>query len=679
MNTQNPLLNEFQTKDQSVPFNEIQAGHFLPAIQVALEKAKANLEQIRSATTEPTFDNTILALETSAETLESISNIYSNLFSAEADEELQALAKEISPIMAAFMSDITLDEKIFSRIQTLFNQKNSLLLNAEQLKLLEKYYKDFVRNGALLNAEQKTILRKMDQDLSTLGPQFAENSLKATNAFELWLDKKEDLAGLPEGAIEAAAIAAKDRGRDNQWLFTLHAPSLLPFLQYSEIRELREKLWKASSSKAFGGQFDNQELIKKIVGLRHERAKLLGFNSHAEFVLADRMAEKPESVFKFLEELLVPSLKAAKADIEELKELKKRLSGNNDLQPWDISFYSEKLKEEKFKLNEEELRPYFKIENVIEGLFTYAQKLYDLQFKEITDISVYHKDVKTYEVTESTTGKYIGLLYMDFFPRKTKKSGGWMTAYREQGLTRGQVRRPHISIVCNFTKPTDTKPSLLTYDEVTTLFHEFGHSLHGLLSDCTYRSIAGTNVMWDFVELPSQIAENWAGEQEGLALFAKHYQTNEPIPMDLVQKIKDSQKFQAGYSSLRQISFGLLDMTWHSVNPNDIHSVDEFEKMAIQKTQLLPRIDGTNFSCGFGHIFAGGYSAGYYSYKWAEVLDADAFEYFKEKGIFNKEVATAFKQNILSQGASDHPMNLYKKFRGREPDPKALLRRSGLL
>lgn len=680
MSTQklNPFLKEYNTQDQAVPFNEIEVSHFLPAIDIALAGAKSNLELIRDNKQAPTFDNTILALETAGELLESITNTYFNLFSAEANDELQALAKDISPKLAAYSSDITLDEKLFVRIKAIYDNKDSFNLNQEAFKLLEKYYKDFSRNGALLNPKQKETLREIDQQLSTLGPQFSENSLKATNAFELWIDKKEDLAGLPEGAIEAAALSAQERGHDHKWLFTLHAPSLMPFMQYSEKRELREKLWRASSSKAFGGEFDNQDIVKKIIALRHERAQLLGFKNHAEFVLADRMAESPQKVNQFLENLYEPSLKSARHDIEDLKALKKKLTGSDDLQPWDVAYYSEKLKEEKYNFNEEELRPYFSIDNVVQGVFDFAKKLYDLNFKETQNVPVYHPDVKAYEVTDAT-GQYVGLFYTDFFPRKTKKSGGWMTLYREQGLNRGQVRRPHVSIVCNFTKPTATKPSLLTYDEVSTLFHEFGHALHGLLSQCSYRSIAGTNVMWDFVELPSQILENWVGEKEGLDLFARHYQTGEPIPAEFVQKIKDSAKFQAGYMSLRQLNFAMLDMAWHSTSPQDIRSVDEFEKKITQKTQILPPIEGTNFSCSFSHIFAGGYSAGYYSYKWAEVLDADAFEYFKEKGLFNKEVAQSFRENILARGATDHPMALYKKFRGREPDPKALLRRSGLL
>lgn len=679
MSTQNnPLLNPLTLKDQAIPFNEIKVEHYLPALQEAVVEAKKNIEAIK-AQKEASFENTILALEQASEKVDRISGVYFNLFSAEANEAHQALAQQISPILSAFSSDISLDDALFQKIKFVYDHRSDLKLAGEELRLTEKAYKDFSRNGALLDAAKKEELRQLDQQLSVLSPQFSENVLKATNAFELWIEKEEDLAGLPEGVREAAAMAAEQKGRKGQWLFNLQAPSLIPFMTYSARRDLREKLWRASSSKAFGGEFDNQEIIKKIVTLKAKRASLLGFSSYAEYVLEERMAKNSETVFAFLKNLLEPSKKAAEKDLQEVQAFRQQLEGSSEIKPWDFAFYSEKLKEQKYAFNEEELRPYFKLENVVDGVFEHARKLFGLTFKQVTDIPVYHQDVKTFEVYNEKTNDYIGLFYMDFFPRETKKGGAWMTNYREQGLWSDKVQRPHVSIVCNFTKPTPTKPSLLSYDEVRTLFHEFGHALHGLLSQCKYRSLSGTNVYWDFVELPSQIMENWTEEKEGLDLFARHYQTNETIPAELVAKIKKASLFQSGWMSLRQVSFAWLDMQWYTNDPAKITNVDEFETAATEVARLLPKEAGTNMSCSFSHIFGGGYAAGYYSYKWAEVLDADAFEYFKEKGLYDAEVAAKFKDSILSRGGTAHPMDLYKEFRGREPDPKSLLRRSGLL
>lgn len=668
----------FQTRDEAVPFEQIQVDHYIPALDFAIQEARQQLAKICSNTESPSFENTILALEGCADLAETIQTVYFNLFSAEASESHQALAREISPKFAAFTSELTLNPTLFQRIKSVFDNQDQLGLNTEQKKLVEKYYEDFRRNGALLSEDKKDVLSKLDQELSVLAPQFSENVLKATNAFELWIDNKSDLLGLPESAVEAAAQEATHKGHPGRWLFTLQAPSFMAFVKYAKNRELRKKIWLAFNSRALKGDYSNEALIKKIVSLREKRAKLLGFPTHADFVLSRRMAQDPKTVLEFLNRLLAPSKKAAEKDISELREFKKSMDGNEEIMPWDFAYYSELLKEKKYKFSQEELRPYFQLEKVVSGVFEHSRRLYGLTFHEVFDVPKYHPDVRTYEVKEETTGKYIGLLYTDFFPRQTKKSGAWMTAYREQGLSSGVLRRPHISIVCNFTKPTATKPSLLTYDEVSTLFHEFGHALHGLLSQVNYRSLSGTNVYWDFVELPSQIMENWIREKEGLDVFAVHYQTGEPIPADLVEKVRKSAKFQAGYFSLRQLTFGVLDMKWHSTPADQIQSVDQFEQDTVTPLRLLPHIEGTNVSCSFSHIFAGGYSAGYYSYKWAEVLDADAFEYFKEKGLFNREVADKFKNNILSRGGTEHPMELYKKFRGREPDPQALLRRDGL-
>ncbi len=679
----NSILAAFEAKtwgtfDECIPFDKIQLGDFVPAIEQGIIVARENIRKIRENSAPATFENTLLALESTSELQEIASTIYFNLFSAEASQELQALAKEISPKNAAFASEVSLDPKLFARIKTVYENLAKSSLNEEQKMLTEKTYKSFVRNGALLNQEEKEKIKKIDQELAALGPQYSENVLKATNAFELVITDKKDLDGLPESAIEAGAQEAKRKSKDGQWIFSLQGPSFIPFMQYSNNRELRQKLWKAYGARAYLSENNNQKIILDMVRLRDERAKVLGYKNHAEITLTERMAETPKQVYDFLNQLLEPSLLSAKKDLQELREFAKELNGPVELMPWDFSFYSEKLKEKKFKFSEEELRPFFKLENVVQGVFKHAEKLYHLKFENVSNVPKYHPEVETYKVTD-TQGNYIGLFYTDFFPRETKRDGAWMTSYRDQGLFMGEVRRPHISVVCNFTKPTPTKPSLLTYDEVTTLFHEFGHALHGLLSHCTYRSLSGTNVYWDFVELPSQIMENWVKEKEGLDLFAKHYESNAAIPFELIEKIKKSNQFQAGYYSLRQLSFSLLDMAWWTANPAEITDVTSFEIKATERARLFPVVEGVNSSCAFSHIFAGGYSAGYYSYKWAEVLDADAFEYFQEMGIFNPTVATKFKENILSRGGTEHPMELYKKFRGREPDPKALLRRQGLL
>lgn len=674
----NPLLQTSNLKDEAFPFNLIKTEHYIPALKVAIEEAKQNIEKIKKQS-ETSFANTILALEQSAEKVDRISAVYFNLFSAEASPELQALAQEISPLLSAYSSDVSLDDQIFQKVKFVYDHRAELKLQGEDLRLTEKFYKDFSRNGALLPAAKKEELRQLDQELAVLSPKFSENVLKATNAFELWITDESDLDGLPDGAREAAAMAAEQKGQKGKWLFTLHGPSLIPFMTYSNKSHLREKIWRASSAKAFGGEFDNSGIVKKIVDLKFKRSQMLGFKDHAEYTLEERMAKDADTVFKFLEKLMDPAKKAAAKDLQEVKNFRKKLEGTDEIKPWDFAYYSEKLKEEKYSFNEEELRPYFKLENVIDGVFEHARKLFGVVFKPTTEIPVYHPEVKTFEVFYEKSNEYVGVFYMDFFPRETKKGGAWMTNMREQGTWGTGIKRPHVSIVCNFTKPTPTKPSLLSYDEVRTLFHEFGHALHGLLSQCRYRSLAGTNVYWDFVELPSQIMENWTEEKESLDLFAKHYETNQPIPAELVQKIKDSSLFQSGWMTLRQVSFAWLDMKWHTTNPKNISDLDTFETEATELTRLIPKEIGTNVSCSFGHIFGGGYSAGYYSYHWAAVLDADAFEYFKEKGLYNPEVAAKFKNSILSRGGTAHPMDLYKEFRGREPDPNSLLRRNGLL
>lgn len=663
---------------RAIDFPQIKTEHFLPALDAALDEARKNIDAIRTNPDVPSFKNTVLALEQASEKVDMVAGVFFNLHGSHTNDEMQKLATEIGPKLSDFSSDIILDEKLFRKIAVVWEEREKHNYNKEEKKLLEDSYIDFIRNGANLDSAKKEKLREIDQKLSRLGPAYSENVLKATNSYELLIENEKDLAGLPEGAIEAAKHTAEEKGKSG-WIFNLQAPSYLAFMKYGENRELREKLYRAYGSRAFGGEFDNQKNVLEIVKLRHERAQLLGFKTHADFVLQRRMAESPERVFNFLDKLLTASKPAAEKDVAEVQALADELGGPNPIRPWDFGFYSEKLKEKKFDLNEEELRPYFKLENVVAGVFEHARRLYGLKFNPAPQYPVYHADVKVYEVTEEADNSFIGLFYTDFFPRDSKRGGAWMTNFFEQGTYGDKLMRPHVSIVCNFTKPTPNKPSLLTFDEVRTLFHEFGHSLHSLLSQCHFRSLSGTNVFWDFVELPSQILENWTLEKEALDLFAKHYETGENIPEALTKKLIESSQFQAGYFSLRQLNFGFMDMAWHSTDPRDIRDVDQFERKATEKTSVLPPVDGMNSSCAFSHIFAGGYSAGYYSYKWAEVLDADAFELFKEKGIFNKDVAQSFKENILSRGGTEHPMELYKKFRGREPDPNALLRRDGLI
>lgn len=679
MNTQppNPLLKISQHRHEAFPFHEIKVEHFIPAIETGISIAKQNIEKIKSNPESPNFINTIEALEIASDDLDRATNTYYVLFAAEAPKELQALAPQVGQLHSQFASDISLDPVLFKRIKTVFDSRKSEQLNTEQDRILEKLYKSFVRNGALLDDDKKSQLRKIDQELAVLGPKFAENTLAATNAYELLLENSEDVKGVPETALEAAAEEAEKRGKKG-WVFTLQHPSYLPLVTYADKSEIRHKIWSAANGKNYGDAYDNQDLVKKIATLRHQRAQLLGFATHADYTLEERMALSVDRVRSFLDRLLQVGRPAALRELEELEALKKAEGHSDSLNPWDLSYYIEKLRKKKYELDQEELRKYFELQSVYNGAFKLANKLYDLTFEPVDNVPVYHPDVIVYEVRDSKTREYIGLFYMDFFPRDTKKSGAWMTEIQGQGLWGQEIKRPHIGIVMNFTKPTKTKPSLLTFDEVSTFFHEFGHALHGLISKCRYRSIAGTNVYWDFVELPSQFMENWILEREVLDLFAAHYETKEPLPDDLYRKLKDSSKFMAGYYCLRQVRFGLLDMAWHAANPSNVTDVQDFENKATAATRLLKN-ENNHISVGFNHVFAGGYSAGYYSYKWAEVLDADAFEYFKENGLFNGDVAKKFKESILMRGGSEHPMDLYKRFRGREPDPDALLRRDGLI
>ncbi|MBN4047010.1 M3 family metallopeptidase [bacterium AH-315-P13] len=673
------ILNQyFTTSYNTTPFSKISNKDYLPAFKKAIKNAKVEIDTIVNNIETPTFKNTIEALDFSGEQLDRISSIFFNLNSAETNDEIQKIAQKVSPLLSEFSNDITLNEGLFKRVKAVYDIKESLTLTKEQITLLDKKYKSFSRNGANLSEDKKQKLRKIDKELSLLKLKFGENILAETNKFEMLITSKNDLSGLPEGVKEAAKQLAESKQKKG-WLITLDYPSYIPFMTYANNRKLRKKLSVAFGSKGFKNDaLDNQDIILKIATLRYKRATLLGYKTHAHFVLEERMAKTPEKVLEFLNELLEKAKPAAEREFEGLQNFAKKLDGIEKLEKWDSAYYSEKLKQKLFSLDDELLKPYFKLENVIKGVFTIANKLYDLTFEEIDTIDKYHDDVLTYKVTNKK-GELVSIFYADFFPREGKRNGAWMTSYKPQYVKNNCNERPHISIVCNFTKPTKSKPSLLTFNEVTTLFHEFGHALHGMLANTTYPSLSGTSVYWDFVELPSQILENWCYEKEALELFAKHYETGELIPIVLIKKIKKSSTFHEGMQTLRQISFGLLDMSWHAgESPEKIKSVKQHEKNAFGETQLFPDVVENCMSTAFSHIFQGGYSSGYYSYKWAEVLDADAFEYFKSKDIFDKEIANKFKENVLSKGGTEDPMILYKRFRGQEPKPEALLKRAGL-
>jgi Zn-dependent oligopeptidase len=673
----NSLTQHFTTKHNTAPFSKIKNEDYLTAIIKGIEIAKAEIDAIVNNPETPTFENTIEALEFTGAILDRASSIFFNLNSAETSDEMQKIAQEVSPLLSEFGNDVRLNGALFAKVKAVYDNKESLDLNTEQNTLLNKKYKSFSRNGANLSEDKKSKLREIDLQLSILSLQFGENVLAETQAFQLHLTEEKDLSGLPEGAIEAAYLLAKSQGKEG-WIFNLDHPSYIPFVTYADNRELRKKMAIAFGSKAFqNNEFDNQEIVLKIAKLRFDRAQLLGYKTHAHYVLEERMAQTPEQVISFLNDLLEKAKPAAQKEFEELATFAKKLDGIDQLEKWDGAYYSEKLKQQLFNLDDEILKPYFQLEKVLDGAFTIAERLYGITFKEIFDIDKYHEEVRTFEVNDKNN-ELVAVFYADFFPRKGKRNGAWMTSFKSQYVLDNKNERPHISNVCNFTRPTETKPSLLTFNEVTTLFHEFGHGLHGILANTVYPSLSGTSVFWDFVELPSQIMENWCYEAEALGLFAHHYETNELIPMELVQKIKESASFQEGMATMRQLSFGLLDMGWHGQDPTEITDVKTFETAQFSATQLYPEVKENSMSTAFSHIFQGGYSSGYYSYKWAEVLDADAFAHFQENGIFNAEVAMKFKDNILSKGGTEHPMVLYKRFRGQEPKPDALLKRAGL-
>jgi oligopeptidase A len=672
------LTQKFQTKYDSAPFLQIKIEDYQPAFEENIASSRAEIDVITNNSEAPTFENTIVALDFAGATLDRLSNIFFNLNSAETSDEMQKIAQTVSPLITAYSNDIALNESLFKRVKAVYDQKDKLTLTPEQVTLLDNHYKGFARNGALLSEDKKIRLREIDTELAKLKLTYGENVLAETNNYQLHVTNEADLKGLPEDAKEMAESLAKSKNVEG-WIFTLDFPSYLPFVTYIDNRELRKEMAIAAGKKAFqGNEYDNKEITLKIAKLRFERANLLGYKTHSDFVLEERMAQTPDKVKSFLNDLLLKAKPASEREFAQLTAFAKELDGIEKLEKWDGSYYSEKLKQKLFSLDDELLKPYFKLENVLHGAFTVAEKLYGITFNEVFDIDKYHDDVQTFEVLDENKN-LVALFYSDFFPRKGKRNGAWMTSYKSQYIKDGNNERPHVSIVCNFTQPTATKPSLLTFNEVTTLFHEFGHALHGMLANTTYASLSGTSVYWDFVELPSQVMENWCYEPEALALFAKHYETGEIIPQTYVEKIKESASFLEGMATLRQLSFGFLDMAFHSNNPNEITNIKAFEKAAMDGTTLYPDVEENCMSVSFSHIFQGGYSSGYYSYKWAEVLDADAFAYFQEKGIFDQETASKFKDNILSKGGTEKPMELYKRFRGHEPTADALLKRAGLV
>ncbi len=676
----NPLVKPWNTPYQTPPFNSIKTEDYKPAILFALDEAKKDVNQIISNPEKPSFENTIIALEKSGSLLNRILSVFFNLNEAHTSEAFQKIAEEITPELTKYSNDMNMNPELFARVKEVYDSRDDIPMTLEQRTLLDKTYKGFIKNGALLKGNDKDEYRKISEELSLLSLKYNRNNLAETNAYLLNITKKNDLKGLPQYAIDAAKETAKQK-KMKGWVFTLHYPSYIPFITYAENRELRKEIWMASNLKGNNNnENDNKENVLRIANLRLRMAQLMGYKSYSEYVLVDRMAENPAKVMKFIDDLLKSSMPFAKNDLKQITEYAKQNGFNeSELQRWDFSYWSEKLKNEKYSISPEMTKPYFKLENVKQGIFTLADKLYNLEFKENTSIEKYHPEVVVYEVKDKKTDKFMGVIYMDFFPRESKRSGAWMTSFREQYVENGKDVRPLIQMVCNFTKPTAKEPSLLTFDEYNTFLHEFGHVLHGLLSECNYTSVSGTSVYRDFVELPSQILENWATEKEFLDQFAVHYKTGEKIPADLVQKIKDSENFLQGYMSVRQLFLGLVDMGWHTIESPISGNVADIERANTAHAELLPVVPGSIMSTQFGHIFSGGYASGYYGYKWAEVLDADAYSVFKEKGIFNKEVAESFRKNILSQGGKKHPMELYKAFRGQEPTNKALLIRSGFV
>ena len=675
---ENPLLSESPLEYGAPQFDKIQNKHYLPAFEQAIKDAKAEIDAIVNNPDAPTFANTIEALEYSGETLDNVASIFYNLMEADTNEEMQDIAEKVAPMMTEFSMYVSLNEKLFEKVKAVYDARESLGLEPDQMRLLEKKYLDFTRGGANLNAEDKATYSKLSEEESLLELAYGKNLLAATNAFTLDLTDEAELEGLPEYVVAMGKETATEKGKEG-WVFDLSYPSYSSFMKYSLRRDLREKMYRAYNSKALGGEFDNTQNVKDIAGHRIAIANILGYPTWADYQLEERMVKKPSDVDAFIKQLLDPSLPAARKDVEAIYKFAKQNGfADKALMPWDFSFWSEKYKAANYQLDETELKPYFQLESCIDAVFGLATKLYGLQFTPRPDLPGYHPDVKVYDVKDAD-GRHLALFYADFFPRASKRGGAWMTEFRGQSIRDGVEKRPFISIVTNFSKPTGDDPSLLTHDELTTFLHEFGHSLHGMMAEGRYGSMTGTSVARDFVELPSQIMENWAFEPEYLEGFAKHYKTGEVIPGDLIDKIVASKNFLAAYMQVRQLDFGTLDMAWHNRTTVPAEDVEVFEKSVLKPSAVMPQVSGTCISPSFSHIFSGGYSAGYYSYKWAEVLEADAFSLFKEKGIFNTEVSGAFRREVLSRGSSEDEAVLYRNFRGHNPQPEALLKKLGII
>ena len=676
-NMKNPLLTESTAPFGAPEFDKIKNEHYLPAFEQGIAEAKAEIDAIVANQEEPTFENTIEAMEYAGQTLSKVASIFYAVMEAHTDDEKQQIAEQISPMLIEYSMYVSLNNDLFQRVKAVYEKKDELGLDQDQMTLLEDNYKSFVRGGANLSDEDKAVYSKLSEELSLLTLQFSKNVLAATNAYTLHITDSTELGGLPEFVKTMGAETAAEKGLEG-WAFTLDYPSYGPFLKYSTNRELRKQVWMAYNTRAIGGEFDNTEIVKKIVDLRIKIANILGYETYADYALEERMAKSKTTVDEFIMQLLQPSMEFAKKDVADvLAYAKKNGFEENVLQPWDFSYWSERYQEAEYSLSAEELKPYFQLESCIDAVFGLATRLYGITFEERNDIPVYHQDVKVYEVKDAD-GTHLSLFYADFFPRASKRGGAWMTDFRGQSIRDGVEYRPFVTIVCNFTKPTADAPALITHDELTTFLHEFGHALHGMLAKGRYPSLTGTSVSRDFVELPSQIMENWAYEPEYLNSFAKHYQTGEPIPAELIDKIVAAKNYLAAYGQVRQLHFGYLDMAWHSLKEVPSVSTVEFEQGVLAPWGVLPAAEGAAFSNSFSHIFSGGYSAGYYSYKWAEVLEADAFSLFKEKGIFNTEVADSFRRNILEKGGSEDEAVIYRNFRGHDPQPEALMKKLGL-
>ena len=677
-NMENPFLTESKAPFGAPEFDKIKNEHYLPAFEAGIAEAKAEIDAIVANQEEPTFENTIEAMEYAGETLNRVANVFYNLMEANTNDEMQQIAEQISPMLNEYSMYVSLNADLFAKVKSVYEKKDELGLEKDQLKLLEDNYKSFVRGGANLSDEDKELYSKWSEELSLASLQFSKNVLAATNAYTLHIKDSADLAGLPEFVKTMAAETASEKGLEG-WAFTLDAPSYSPFLKYSEVRNLRKDMWTAYNTRAIGGEFDNTDVVKKIVDLRIRIANILGYETYADYALEERMAKDKATVNGFIKDLLEPSMEFAKKDVADVYAFaKKNGFEDSQLMPWDFSYWSEKYQQAEYSLSAEELKPYFQLESCIDAVFGLATRLYGISFTELDNVPVYHEDVKVYEVKDAD-GSHLALFYADFFPRASKRGGAWMTDFRGQSIRDGVEYRPFISTVMNFTKPTADAPALITHDELTTFLHEFGHALHGMFAEGRYPSLTGTSVSRDFVELPSQIMENWAFEPEYLNSFAKHYQTGEPIPAELIEKIVAAKNYLAGYAQVRQLHFGYLDMAWHSLTELPAEGTVEFEQKTLAPYAVMPSVEGSAFSCSFSHIFSGGYSAGYYSYKWAEVLEADAFSLFKEKGIFNTEVSGSFRENILSKGGTEEASVLYRNFRGHDPEPQALMEKLGLV